>query len=63
MLQYGPTDECGYMFLGLLDPDTDPEVRSADPGLDPARAPDPNLSVIKQKSKKNLSFYCFVTSL
>ncbi len=35
------------MFLGLLDPDPDPEVRGADPDLDPA--PDPNLSVIKQK--------------
>ncbi len=43
-----------HMFLGLLDPDADPLVR----GLDPA--PDP--SIIKQNSKKNLDFYCFVTS-
>jgi hypothetical protein len=39
-----------HMFLGL--PDPDPLVRSMDP--------DP--SIIKQKSKKNLEFYCFVTS-
>ncbi len=38
-------------FLGLLDPD--PLVRDTDP--------DP--SIIKQNSKKNLDFYCFVTSL
>jgi hypothetical protein len=41
------------MFLGLPDPDR--LVRGTD--LDP----DP--SIIKQKSKKNLDSYCFVTSL
>jgi hypothetical protein len=43
------------MFLGLPDPHPDPIVTSTDP------APDP--SIIKQNSKKNLDFYCFVTSL
>jgi hypothetical protein len=38
------------MFLDLLDPD--PLVRGMDP--------DP--SIIMQNSKKNLDFYCFVTS-
>ncbi len=38
------------MFLGLLDPD--PLVRGMDP--DPC--------IIMQNSKKNLDFYCFVTS-
>jgi hypothetical protein len=41
-----------HMFLGLLDPD--PLVR----GLDT----DPDPSIIKQKSKKNLDSYCFATS-
>jgi hypothetical protein len=41
------------MFLGLLDPD--PLVRDTD--LDP----DP--SIVKQNIKKNIDFYCFVTSL
>jgi hypothetical protein len=43
-------------FLGLLDPDPDPLVRGIDP--------DPDPSIIKQilYSKKNLDFYCFVTS-
>jgi hypothetical protein len=40
------------MFLGL--PDSDPLVKGGDP------VPDP--SVTKQNSKKNLDFYCFVTS-
>ncbi len=44
------------MFSGLLDPDPDPLVR----GIYPATDPDPY--IIKQKSKKNLEFYCFVTS-
>ncbi len=50
------------MFLGLLDPDPDPLIRGVD--LDPASAPDPDPdpSIIKQNSKKNLDFYCFVTS-
>jgi hypothetical protein len=39
------------MFLGL--PDPDPLVRGTDP--------DP--SIIKENSKKNLDCYCFVTSL
>jgi hypothetical protein len=39
------------MFLGL--PDPDPLVRDTDP--------DP--SIIKQNSKKNIDSYCFVTSL
>jgi hypothetical protein len=43
-------------FLGLLDPD--PLVRGMDP--DPASDPDP--SITKQNSKKNLDSYCFVTS-
>jgi hypothetical protein len=42
-----------HMFLGL--PDPDPLVRDVDP--------DPNLSIIKQNSKKNLDSYCFVTFL
>jgi hypothetical protein len=40
------------MFLGLLDPDPDPLLRAVDP--------DP--SIIKQNSEKNLDSYCFVTS-
>ncbi len=40
------------MFLGLLD--SDPSVRDMDP--------DPDPSVTKQKSKKNLDSFCFVTS-
>ncbi len=39
------------MFLGL--PDPDPLIRGMDP--------DPNHSIIKQKSKKNLDSYCLVT--
>ncbi len=43
-----------HVFLGF--PDPDPLVRGMDPdpGLDP--------SIIKQNSKENLDFYCFVTS-
>jgi hypothetical protein len=41
------------MFLGLLDPD--PLFRGMDP--------DPDPSIIKQNSKKNLDSYCFVTFL
>ncbi len=43
------------MFLGLLDPDPDPLVRSMAPDLDPALDPDlaldpdPDPSVTKQK--------------
>jgi hypothetical protein len=37
----------------------DPLVRCVDPDL----APDQNPSIIKQNSKKNLYFYCFVTSV
>ncbi len=47
-----------HMFLGHLDPD--PLVRGMDPD------PDPALNRILQSkskySKKNLDFYCFVTS-
>jgi hypothetical protein len=46
-----------HMFLGLLDPD--PLVRGMDPDPDPALDPDPDPS---KYSKKNLDFYCFVTS-
>jgi hypothetical protein len=42
------------MFLSLLDPDPDPSVRGMDPDLDP--------SITKQKGKKNIDSYCFVTS-
>jgi hypothetical protein len=38
-------------FLGLSDPDP------------LARGMDPDSSIIKQNSKKNLDFFCFVTSL
>jgi hypothetical protein len=40
-------------FLGLPDPHPDPLITSTDP--------DP--SIIKQNSKKNRDFYCYVTSL
>jgi hypothetical protein len=40
------------MFLGF--PDPDPLVRGVDP--------DPDPSIIKQNSKKNLDSYCFMTS-
>ncbi len=40
-----------HMFFGLWDPD--PLVRCMDP--------DPDPSIIKQKGKKNLDSYCFVT--
>ncbi len=43
------------MFLGLPDPHPDPLVTSTDPV--------PYSSVTKKDSKKNLDFYCFVTSL
>ena len=45
-----------HMFLGLLDPDPDPLVRGMNP------APDPDPSILSKNSKKNLDFYCFVTS-
>jgi hypothetical protein len=47
-----------HVFLGLLDPDPDPDplVRGMDPD------PDLDPSNIKQNSKKNLDFSCFVTS-
>jgi hypothetical protein len=41
-----------HMFLGL--PDPDPLVSGIDP--------DPDPSVIKQNSKKNLDSYCLATS-
>jgi hypothetical protein len=44
------------MFLGLMDPDPDPSVRGMGP------YPDLDPSITKQKSKKNLDSYCFVTS-
>jgi hypothetical protein len=43
-----------HVFLGLLDPDLLVRGMDPDPGLDP--------SIIKQNSKENLDFYCFVTS-
>jgi hypothetical protein len=46
-----------HMFLGL--PNRDPLVRDKDP--DPATDPDPLSS--SKNSKKNINFYCFVTSL
>jgi hypothetical protein len=46
------------MFLGLLVPDPDPSVK----GMDPDQDPDLDPSITKQKSKKNLDSYCFVTS-
>jgi hypothetical protein len=46
------------MFLGLLDPD--PLVIGMD--RDPDTAPDPDLLSLSKNSKKNLDFYCFVTS-
>jgi hypothetical protein len=46
-----------HMFLGLLNP----LVRGMDPDPDPALDPDP--SIIKQESKKNLDSYCFLTSI
>ncbi len=46
------------MFLGLPDPYQDPFVTSTD------TAPDPSIIIHQAKiSKKNLDFYCFVTSL
>jgi hypothetical protein len=48
------------MFLGLLDPDPDPSVRGMNPDQDPFLDLDPFIT--KQKSKKNLDSYCFVTS-
>jgi hypothetical protein len=53
-----------HIFLGLSDPDPDPLVRGIDP--DPDLAPDLDPSIIllssSKISKKNLDFYCFVTS-
>jgi len=49
-----------HVFLGL--PDPDPLVRCMDPDPDPALDPDPDPSIIKQIYKKNIYFYCFVTS-
>jgi hypothetical protein len=45
------------MFLSLLDPDPDPFVR----GMDPDPALDPSI-ITRENSKKNLDFYCFMTS-
>jgi hypothetical protein len=60
------------MFLGLLGPDPDPQFVCTDPDpqffcTDPdpqfvCTDPDPAPSTHKQKIKKNLNFYCFVTS-
>jgi hypothetical protein len=52
-------DECNVAdpdpyVLGILDPDQEPLVRGMDP--------DPDHSITKQKKKKNLDSYCFVTS-
>ncbi len=51
-----------HMFLGLLDPD--PLVRGMDPDSDQALDPDsdPDPTIIKKNSKKNLDLYCFVNS-
>ncbi len=51
------------MFMGILDPD--PLVRGMDPDQDPlvrGMDPDPDPSIIKQKKKKNLDSFSFVTS-
>jgi hypothetical protein len=49
------------MFLAILDPDPDLLVRGMD--LDPlVRGMDPDPLSLSKKSKKNLDFYCFVTS-
>jgi hypothetical protein len=50
-----PSDPYGF---GLLNPDPDPLVR----GMDPGAALDPDPFIIKQKNKKKLDSYCFVTS-
>jgi hypothetical protein len=42
------------MFLSLPDPHPDSLVRDTDP--------DPDPSIIKHNSKKNIHSYCFVTS-
>jgi hypothetical protein len=42
------------MFLDLPDPQLDP--------LDTSRVPDPDHSIISKNRKKNLDFYCFLTS-
>jgi hypothetical protein len=47
------------MLLGLQDPHPDPYFICKDPD----QAPDADPSISKQKMKKNLDFYCFVTSL
>ncbi len=41
------------MFVDLPDPNPDPLVRDMDP--------DPDPSIIKQKNKKNIDSYCYVT--
>jgi hypothetical protein len=46
------------MFLGLLDPHPDPQFIC----MDPAPDPDPSIN-LQKKMKKNLDFFCFVTSL
>jgi hypothetical protein len=45
----------GSVCFWAPDPNPDPLVSGTDP------APDP--SIIKQKSKRNLYFHCYVTSL
>jgi hypothetical protein len=44
----------------LADPDPKPDP--SDPYFLGLLDPDPDPSIIKQNSKKNLDFYCFVTS-
>ncbi len=49
-----------HMCLGLLDLGLDPLVRDMD--ADPALELDTYPSIIQQKRKKNLEYYCFLTS-
>jgi hypothetical protein len=53
------------LFTSVADPDPEDGIFLGLPDLDPlvgGTDPDP-ISIIKQKSKKNLDSYCFVTSL
>jgi hypothetical protein len=49
--------------LGLPDPEPAPLVGGTDPDLDSARLRIRILPSSSKNSKKNLYFYCFVTSL
>ncbi len=65
-----------YVLISVPDPNPDPPdprvfwasriripiVRCMDPDPDPALDPDPDPSIIKQIYKKNIYFYCFLTS-